>query len=117
MDWLVAERGSVSAGYDGGSAASAGNQTLFRFAGLWSRFYLMVRNSLLSFMRTSAVFQEMRENSPQYLAGRSSDRKESTERDKSLGVAQIALGVSIEGSMGSRNCRGRALKRGHGEIS
>lgn len=35
----------------------------------------------------------------------------------SLGVAQVALGVSIEGSRGSRICGGRAARRGHGEIS
>lgn len=35
----------------------------------------------------------------------------------SLGVAQVALGVSIEGSRGSRICGGRAVRRGHGEIS
>ena len=35
----------------------------------------------------------------------------------SAGVAQVALGVSIEGSRGSRICGGRAVRRGHGEIS
>ncbi len=35
----------------------------------------------------------------------------------SLGVAQVALVVSIEGSRGSRICGGRAARRGHGEIS
>lgn len=33
------------------------------------------------------------------------------------GVAQVALGVSIEGNRGSRICAGRAVRRGHGEIS
>lgn len=32
----------------------------------------------------------------------------------SLGVAQVASGVSIEGSRGSRICGGRAVRRGHG---
>jgi len=34
-----------------------------------------------------------------------------------LGVAQVVLGVSIEGSRGSRICGGRAVRRGHGGIS
>lgn len=34
-----------------------------------------------------------------------------------LGVEQVALGVSTEGSRGSRICGGRAVRRGHGEIS
>lgn len=34
-----------------------------------------------------------------------------------LGVAQVVLGVSIEGSRGSRICGGRAARWGLGEIS
>lgn len=33
------------------------------------------------------------------------------------GLQRVALGVSIEGNRGSRICAGRAVRRGHGEIS
>lgn len=37
--------------------------------------------------------------------------------ERGLEVVQVALGVSIEGSRGSRICGGRAVRRGHGGIS
>lgn len=44
-------------------------------------------------------------------------RRPPVEGGGSIGVAQVVLGVSIEGSRGSRICGGRAARRGRGEIS
>lgn len=65
--------------------------------------------------KLAAVFRQVRV--VERRAGFERNPRRAQEGGGGLGVAQVALGVSIEGSRGSRICGGRVVRRGHGEIS